>query len=536
VTWSVCWIVLPNGLAGDVLKLSIVVAPASSALVDWHTVAADLQPRRLVSPDGTIDLPLTINSTDVTSISHAASATGTMAADIAEAAGELAELERSMAKFSPTAWPSVGERAALAVLGDMVVTRQRGRVPADAIARLAQRSAVADHGDVEPFGLRIDATVPRFEGDHAIRVVGADGRALDGPVQVEQPWTRVRSSGSGWSVVPRDGGRRYCPEVTLTRIAVAELSNVVDTLAEELAAAEPERRVELPPLDDGAFTLAMRRATSDDSGGVLHAENVTRGIRAEVALAGGPLHAIGEGPVITWDGTGGPAPRYGDHVGFCIRAVDLAGNVMAGSEQVVSAGRYLRRSAVDAPSVVGTAPDEVLDVVVRSDDDGRPIGPHVEWTIVPPELDPLVASRHEVDSAADPAAAGLALIGLAGRSQPIVIPFAGVGSKIHLRLSIRAALGDEVTGDDVVVDHDVGSDLVELLVPPGVSASFELASPVAGSALQDLYVGDLPPATLLDGSAVMRCRRRRVSVSHVVQRPALEAAPLVLEPRIGVPA
>ena len=209
---------------------------------------------------------------------------------------------------------------------------------------------------------------------------------------------------------------------------------------------------------------------------------------------------------------------------------------MAGSEQVVSAGRYLRRSAVDAPSVVGTARDEVLDVVVRSDDDGRPIGPHAEWTIVPPELDPLVASRHEVDPAADPAAAGLALIGLAGRSQPIVIPFAGVGSKIHLRLSIRAAIGDEVTGDDVVVDHDVGSDLVELLVPPGVSASFELASPVAGSALQDLYVGDLPPATLLDGSAVMRCRRRRVSVSHVVQRPAPEAAQLVLEPRIGVPA
>ena len=48
-------------------------------------------------------------------------------------------------------------------------------------------------------------------------------------------------------------------------------------------------------------------------------------------------------------------------------------------------------------------------------------------------------------------------------------------------------------GDDVVVDHDVGSDLVELLVPPGVAASFELASPVAGDALQDLYVGDLPP-------------------------------------------
>ena len=130
MTWSVCWIVLPNGLAGDALNLSIVVAPAGSALVDWQAVAADLQPRRLVSADGSIELPLTINSTDVRSISHATSSTDTMAADIAEAAGELAELERSMARFSPTAWPTVGERAALAVLGDMVVTRQRGRVRA----------------------------------------------------------------------------------------------------------------------------------------------------------------------------------------------------------------------------------------------------------------------------------------------------------------------------------------------------------------------------------------------------------------------
>ena len=88
----------------------------------------------------------------------------------------------------------------------MVVTRQRGRVPADAITRLAQRSAVADHGDVEQFGLRIDATVPRFEGEHAIRVVGADGRALDGPVQVEQPWTRVRSMGRAGASCPATAG------------------------------------------------------------------------------------------------------------------------------------------------------------------------------------------------------------------------------------------------------------------------------------------------------------------------------------------
>ena len=530
------WIVLPNGLAGDELNLSIVVASAGSAVVDWQAVAVDLQPRRLVSADGSIDLPLTINSSELLSIGHPASSTDTMAADIADAAGELAELERSMSRYSPTAWPSVGERAALAVLGDMVLTRQRGRVPADAITRLTQRSAGTDDTAAEQLGLRVDVTVPRFEGEHAIRVVGADGRVLDGPVQVEQPWTKVRSTTSGWSVVPRDGGRRYCPEVTMTRIAVAELSDVVDTLAEELAAAGPERRVELPALDDGAFTLAMRRPTGGESSGVLHAEDVTRGIRAEVALGGGQVHPIGEGPVVTWDGTDGPAPRYGDHIGFCVQAVDLAGNVMVGTEQMVSAGRYLRRSAVDAPAVVGAGADEVLDVVVRSDDDGRPIGSHAEWTIVPPELDPLVASRHEVDPTADPAAAGLALIGLAGRSRPIVIPFAGVGSKIHLRLSIRAAIGDEVTGDDVVVDHDVGSDLVELLVPPGVSASFELASPVAGSALQDLYVGDLPPSTLLDGSAVMRCRRRRVSVRHVVEPNGPDAEALVLVPPIGVPA
>ena len=93
----------------------------------------------------------------------------------------------------------------------------------------------------------------------------------------------------------------------------------------------------LPQLDDGAFTLAMRPgAPATSRSGVLHAEDVTRGMRAEVALDGGAFHPIGEGPVVTWEEAEGAGPRYGDHVRFAVRAVDLAGNVMHGSEQVVS--------------------------------------------------------------------------------------------------------------------------------------------------------------------------------------------------------
>ena len=546
MSWSVRWIVLPNGVVGDELKLSIVATPldrrgaptpAGSPLLDWPALLADLQPRRLVSADGALDLPVTITSS-VESVEwpRCVATSGALTAEIAEAARELDELERSLARFSPTAWPNVGDAAALGALGEMVATRRRGRIPVSAISRLVRRAPAARDGDAAVrLRLRIDATAPRFDGEHPVRVVDGDGRLLDGPVQVPQPWTLMRSDPSGCLVVPRDGGRGYRPNVTVTRVAVAELSEVVDTLAEDLAAAGPDRLVVLPQLDDGAFTLAIRLDAPDDgSDGVLHAEDVTRGMRAEVAIDGGAFHPIGEGPVITWDGADGAAPRYGDHLRFAVQAVDLAGNLMAGSEQVVSPGRYLRRSAVDSPAIVGTAADEVLDVVVRSDGDGRPIGPHAEWTLVPPELDPRTATRHGVEPSADPAAAGLALIGLPGRSQPVVIPFVGVGSKNHLRLSIRAAVGDEVMGDDVVVDHDVGSDLVELLIPPGVAASIELASPVAGDALQDLYVGDLPPSTLLDGSAVMRCRRRRVSVLHAVQRPLLVPNP-VDRPTVEVP-
>lgn len=518
------WIVLPNGVVGDDLKLSIVATTAGSPRPDWPALLADLPPRRLVSADGSLDLPLTITSTAAPMVSTGFDATsGSSAADIADAARELDELERSMARLSPAAWPSAGDATALGVVGEMAATRRRGRVPVGAITRVA--GGVPERHDVDRFarpGLRIDATVPRFEGEHVVRVVAADGSLLDGPVRVGQPWTLVRSDPSGWIVVPRDGGRRYRPDVTLTRLPVTELSEAVDALAQELAAAGPDHRVVLPQLRDGAFTLAMRPGVPpDESEGVLHAEDLTRGMQAEVAIDGGAFHPIGEGPVVTWEGTDGAGPRYGDHIRFAVRGVDLAGNVMHGSDHVVSHGRYLRRSAVDAPAILGTGTDEVLDVVVRSDGDGCPIGPRAEWTIVPPELDPRTATRHGIEPSADPAAAGLALIGLPGRSQPVVIPFAGVGSKNQLRLSIRAAIGDEVMGDDVVVDHDVGSDLVELLVPPGLAATFELASPVAGDALQDLYVGDLPPTTLLDGSAVMRCRRRRVSVLHAVQRPAV---------------
>ena len=527
------WIVLPNGLVGDDLKLSIVATPAGSPLPERPALLSDLQPRRLVSADGSLDLPLTITSTADSMVWPPC---GALAADIAEAARELDDLERSMARFSPTAWPGAGDATALGVLGEMAATRRRGRIPVGAIARLVR--GAPERPDVDHFigaGVRIDATVPGFEGEHAVRVVAADRRVLDGPVRVEQPWTQVRRDQSGWIVVPRDGGRRYRPEVTLTHVPVAELSEAVVGLAEELATAGPDHRVVLPQLDDGTFTLAMRLGPPDDeSDCVLHAEDVTRGIRAEMAIDGGSSHPIGEGAVVTWEGADGAGPRYGDHVRFTVRAVDLAGNEMDGSDEVVSHGRYLRRSAVDAPAIVGIAADEILDVIVRSDGDGRTIGPGVEWTIVPPELDPRAATRHGVEPSSDPAAAGLALIGLPGRSQPVVIPFASAGSKYHLRLSIRAATGDEVMGDDVVVDHDVASDLVELLVPPGVATSFELASPVAGAALQDLYVGDLPPSTLLDGSAVMRCRRRRVSVLHAVQRPA--RVPTVVDgPTVEVP-
>ena len=90
VSWSVRWIVLPNGVVGDDLKLSIVATPAGSPLPDWPALLADLQPRRLVSADGSLDLPLTITSAaDVDRWPGFASTSGTMAADIAEAAREL---------------------------------------------------------------------------------------------------------------------------------------------------------------------------------------------------------------------------------------------------------------------------------------------------------------------------------------------------------------------------------------------------------------------------------------------------------------
>ena len=186
MSWSVRWIVLPDGVVGDELKLSIVATPAGSPPLDWPALLADLQPRRLVSADGALDLPLTITSS-VESVEwpRCGATSGALTADIAEAARELDELERSLASFSPTAWPNVGDAAALGALGEMVATRRRGRIPVSAIARLVRRAPAAREGDAAVrLRLRIDATVPRFDGEHPVRVVAGDGRLLDGPVQV----------------------------------------------------------------------------------------------------------------------------------------------------------------------------------------------------------------------------------------------------------------------------------------------------------------------------------------------------------------
>ena len=311
------------------------------------------------------------------------------------------------------------------------------------------------------------------------------------------------------------------PDIVVSTLAVEQVSRLVDDVA---PSAGRRRALDtpfvLPPPPDCGFTVAMRRATSERPGAELGADDLVAGVRVDVAVDGGPPHR--SGPVRrAWTGGGRPL-RYGDHAAL-LRPGSRSrpATPIPGSEQVVSAVRYLRRSAVDPPSVVGTRARRGARVVVRSDDDGRPIGPHPEWTIVPPELDPLGAARHGVEAATDPAAAGLSFIGLPGRDAPLVIPFAGVGRRSAAAIA-RPAVGDEVTGDDVVVDHEVGSDVVELLVPPGVSARFELATPVAGSALQDLYVGDLPPATLLDGTAVSVAAAVPSRSSHVVQRSALE--------------
>ncbi len=509
-------------------------------------------PRRLVSADGVLDLPVT-----VTAVPDRASwreVIGPVVPDepaldaalIAEAAGELEELERVVARAAPTRWPDATDRHALSWLGDMLETRRRGRIPSHAVARLAEQArrspGLRGRRPDRRLGVRIDATVPAFDGEHSVRVVCAD-ESSDGAEPVLDRWTRVSSDRAArrFTVVPRNGGWAPSLDVMVSPLPIRDLSARLAALAQDLAT--PSGVAVVPEASDGAITIALRSHPAAEATGELFAEDVTTRMRVEVAVDDGPFEPVGVGAVLTWAGSERSPLRFGSRHRFRVCPVDLAGNVVDGAESIVDAGRYLRREALDPPIIDGAADGAALRCVVRSDGDGTALGDEPAWIVARPHVAPATAARHGVEApepgtlvpgtlVPDPAAAGLAILGLNDDPTPVVVPYTGGAAKAPLRLVVRAAVADDVVDDSAVsIDHEPGSALVELLVPPAVEAEFDIASPVAGDALRHLHVGELPPATLLDGTALLRCRRRRVSVVHAVQRPR-RAACVVDGPRL----
>lgn len=512
--WSVRWIALPVQLVRDQLHLSLVATPVepdvadapSASVADWPALAQSLVPTNLVSRDGSLDLPLTVSSLAI----PGGVGSAIDGADVAAAADALDQLERSIARATPTRWPAAHDCRALGAAGELVATRRRGRSPAGPIVRVAASTGTQD----PPPRFHLDASVPAYDdGERDVRAAGpADGATR--PV-----WTRIGLDRRTGRCVVAPGGGSAPVDVAVSTLPVMTLSAELDALATRLADADDDSPFTLPAVSDDGVVLARRGGVATaELPDVLLADDVLGAVHVEVGGDDDAFEPVAVGDVVTWEGSPTHPLRYGDLLRFRIRAVDLAGAVADGHPSIVHAVRYLRRTPLAPPEVAGTPAAEPLHLAVRSDAAGRQLGAPVEVVLAPPPVAPDVAARHGTSGDADPMAAGIALVGLPGHAGSVVVPFTGGDRKAPIRLVVQAAGADEVSIDrPISIEHETGSDVVVLHVAPGAEVRFELATPVAGEALRHVHVGDLPPTTLLDGTALLRCARRAVTVVHTVE-------------------
>ncbi|MCZ7439685.1 hypothetical protein O7598_25010 [Micromonospora sp. WMMC241] len=169
-------------------------------------------------------------------------------------------------------------------------------------------------------GLIVDLETDPFDGERTIRAVTADGKPLNGPVPLRQPWTRVladlgdrrfvMATQAGAPTEIRNGMLDLSADPADARylvsdLDVASLSEGVQTMA--TAVADPGGPpVVLPARRDVGLTVvrvgrgaevvrqarerAERFATGDTGGDelVLFADDVTTGYRVDVRVDGGP--------------------------------------------------------------------------------------------------------------------------------------------------------------------------------------------------------------------------------------------------------
>jgi hypothetical protein len=413
MSWSVTFTVLPNGFDGQRLALSLVAAPrvedsstslGSTPLADWPARLAELAPARLVSADGTIDLPITRTGPQADADLWRAMFPGTTVVaepgptaeampgvvagpSVGDATRELELLYRDFAIASPEAWPDAGDGAVRRLVAvaaapmqtfdsraDRLAAVRRlgasGRVAEaevlgivdvaahvrqrSAQARVAQRAgAVGPPGGPPPIrsieaadfhqvvgvllghplisrqlGLRVDFTVPVFDGEHSIRVVGSDGEVLNGPVTRRQSFSRVHVDRASRRFVMAtqpnapteivdgvlDVTGATNPEAAATVVSTIDavgLSLQIASLATTRFGGEVDAvgAVALPVTRDVGVTvarpgrgvevaqhaLARSIEVAPDKAGpdpVLFADDVTTGFRIDVAIDGGPLRSL----------------------------------------------------------------------------------------------------------------------------------------------------------------------------------------------------------------------------------------------------
>ncbi len=181
-------------------------------------------------------------------------------------------------------------------------------------------------------GLRVDVQLPAFDGERTIRVVTADGRALNGPIVRPQPWSRVSAQPDAgrFTMATQPGAdievaggmldtaatNRYLVSTTdvaalslqLVGLAAARAAAVAQRVAAS-ALSEPAP-LRLPVRRDVGFTVAQakrfettvahakKRAQAFDNltgaldgAPVLFADDVTTGYRVDVST-GGPFRSL----------------------------------------------------------------------------------------------------------------------------------------------------------------------------------------------------------------------------------------------------